>query len=92
MLSNFDDRSVNRIRCVLGLVAFSKRPVGRLELLSAVTFSSGNPVDGQLAPQYLLETCGPLVVERHDNSHVFIHLSVKESVHVSNWAIGSTPP
>ncbi|KAH8688529.1 hypothetical protein BGZ61DRAFT_494602 [Ilyonectria robusta] len=50
-----DSRSVDRIRCVLGWVAFAERPLQKFELLSAITFSSGNPEIGRLTPQYILD-------------------------------------
>ena len=78
MLVHLDDRSVGRVRCILGWIAFSKRPLKKLELLSAISFSSGNPNVTYLVPQYILDTCGPLVEERHDTTLTFIHGSVRE--------------
>lgn len=73
-----DTRSVDHIKCILGWLAFSKRPLKKHELLSAVAFSTGNP-DIQLpAPEYVLSVCGSLVEERSDATFSFIHVSVKE--------------
>ncbi|EXF79271.1 NACHT domain-containing protein [Colletotrichum fioriniae PJ7] len=48
-----------------------------LELLSAITFSSGHPDVVNLAPEYILEICGPLLEVRQDTTATFIHSSVK---------------
>jgi hypothetical protein len=80
ILAHLDARSVERIKCILGWVAFSKRPLKKLEFLSAISFSSGDPNVTQLAPQYILDICEPLVEERVDATLAFIHVSVKECV------------
>jgi len=60
-----------------------------LEFLSAISFSSGDPNVTQLAPQYILDICEPLVEERVDATLAFIHVSVKDFVQSpsSNLAI-----
>ncbi|KAL6352221.1 hypothetical protein LRP88_14426 [Fusarium phalaenopsidis] len=78
ILIQLDPRSVDRVRCVLGWVAFAKRPLQKLEFLSAITFSSGDPGVDRLAPQYILDICGTLVEERRESTLAFIHNSVKE--------------
>jgi len=78
ILIHLDPRSVDRIKCILGWVAFSKRPLKKLEFLSAISFSAGNPEVAHLAPQYILDICGPLIEERRDSTLAFIHVSVKE--------------
>lgn len=78
ILVQLDSRSVDRIRCILGWVAFAKRPLHKLEFLSAITFSSGDPDVDRLAPQYIVDICGTLVEERMDSTLAFIHISVKE--------------
>jgi uncharacterized protein YutE (UPF0331/DUF86 family) len=78
VLIHLDPRSVYRIKCVLGWIAFAKRPLKKLEFLSAVTFSSGEPKVAHLAPQYVLDICAPLIDERRDTTLAFIHVSVKE--------------
>jgi hypothetical protein len=75
-----DSRSVGRIRSILGWIAFAKRPLKKLELLSALSFNAGNPSITRLVPQYILDICSPLVEERCDSTISFIHVSVKESV------------
>lgn len=78
ILIHLDPRSVDRIKCILGWIAFAKRPLKKLEFLSAVTFSSGEPEVSHLAPQYVLDICSPLIEERHNTTLSFIHVSVKE--------------
>lgn len=73
-----DSNSVHHIKCVLGWLAFSRRPLKKHELLSAVSFSSGNPEIDRPAPEYILRVCGSLVEERSDATFSFIHVSVKE--------------
>ncbi|KAK4071005.1 uncharacterized protein Triagg1_6372 [Trichoderma aggressivum f. europaeum] len=78
ILTYLDDRSESRVKSILGWIAFAKRPLKRLELLSAITFSSGEPKVVHLVPEYILDICGPLVEERSDTTLTFIHVSVKE--------------
>ncbi|KAL2670091.1 hypothetical protein Neosp_014972 [[Neocosmospora] mangrovei] len=78
ILVQLDSRSVDRVRCILGWVAFAKRPLRKLEFLSAITFSPGDPEIDRLAPQYILDICGTLIEERRDSTLAFIHISVKE--------------
>ncbi|KAI0867564.1 hypothetical protein GGS24DRAFT_515180 [Hypoxylon argillaceum] len=80
ILIQLDARSVERLRSIFGWIAFSKRPLKRMEFLSALTFASGPSKDDRtsLVPRYVLDVCGPLVEERPDTSLTFIHLSVKE--------------
>lgn len=78
MLSRFDARSADRIRCALSWIAYAKRPLKRQELLSALAFSSGDSDVTAPAPRYMLELCSPLVEERRDTTLSFIHVSVKE--------------
>ncbi|KAL8366864.1 hypothetical protein RB595_005026 [Gaeumannomyces hyphopodioides] len=78
ILNRLDAQSVDRIRCVLGWIAFAKRPLKLLELLSAVSFSAMGAAVDHLAPRYLLDECAPFVVERGDTTLAFIHASIKE--------------
>ncbi|RSL79211.1 hypothetical protein CEP52_017550 [Fusarium oligoseptatum] len=78
ILVQLDSRSIDRIRCILGWVAFAKRPLQKLEFLSAVTFSPGDPGVDRLVPQYILDICGTLIEERRNSTLAFIHISVKE--------------
>ncbi|RFU25006.1 hypothetical protein B7463_g11335, partial [Scytalidium lignicola] len=84
ILIHLDDRSISRIKCILGWIAFAKRPLKRLEFLSAVSFSSGDPEVDLLAPEYTLDICGPLIEERRDTTLAFIHVSVKEYLQSSS--------
>ncbi|KIL88700.1 hypothetical protein FAVG1_07948 [Fusarium avenaceum] len=78
ILIQLDKRSVDRIECVFGWIAFAKRPLRKFELLSAIAFSAGDTTVSRLAPQFLLEICGTLIEERKDATFAFIHNSVKE--------------
>ena len=78
ILIHLDPRSVDRIKCIFGWIAFAKRPLRKLEFLSAISFSSGNPEVAYLVPHYILDTCGPLIEERRDTTLAFMHVSVKE--------------
>ncbi|KAK4243691.1 hypothetical protein C7999DRAFT_44542 [Corynascus novoguineensis] len=53
ILAHLDARSVERIKCIFGWVAFSKRPLKKLEFLSAISFSSGDPNPRRLRPSKL---------------------------------------
>ncbi|KAF5675816.1 NACHT domain-containing protein [Fusarium heterosporum] len=88
ILIQLDSRSVDRIRCVLGWIAFAKRPLCKPELLSAITFSAGDHGVSRLVPQFLLETCGTLIEERKDATLAFIHNSVKEVIRVAKGLHG----
>lgn len=78
MLVQLDSRSVDHVKNILGWVAFARRPLRKLEFLSALSYSSGNPDVTNLAPRYILDICGSLVEERQDTTLAFIHISVKE--------------
>ncbi|KAF0315662.1 hypothetical protein GQ607_017099 [Colletotrichum asianum] len=80
ILVQLDPRSADRIRCIFGWIAFAKRPLKRMEFLSALTFSPGSPNVTNLVPRYVLDICGALVEERPDTTLTFIHISVKEYV------------
>ncbi|WAO86156.1 NACHT domain-containing protein [Fusarium falciforme] len=84
ILVQLDSRSVDRVRCILGWVAFAERPLQKLELLSAISFSPGDPKINRLAPQYILDICGTLIEERRDSTLAFIHISVKEFLQSSS--------
>ncbi|CAG7555276.1 unnamed protein product [Fusarium equiseti] len=87
ILVQLDSRSVERIRCVLGWIAFAKRPLKKVELLSALTFSSGNRQASLLAPQYILDICGTLIEESRDTTMAFIHNSVKEFLQTASTQV-----
>ena len=70
--------SSERVKCILRWIAFAKQPLRRLELLSAISFSDGDPEVNRLVPQYFLEDCAALLEERHDTTLGFIHVSLKE--------------
>src|SRR6266480_5158855 len=64
ILVHLDFRSVDRIKCIFSWIAFARRPLRKLEFLSAISFSSGNPEVTHLAPQYILDRCSPLIEEK----------------------------
>lgn len=50
IIKGLDTRSVDRVKTILSWVSFAKRPLKKLELLSAVTFGQGNPEVDRLVP------------------------------------------
>ncbi|KAJ2906304.1 NACHT domain protein [Zalerion maritima] len=52
LTSHFDDRSVSRMKLILGWIAFANRPLRKTEFRSALTFSSGEEKAQELAPQH----------------------------------------
>ncbi|UZP43119.1 hypothetical protein NXS19_010935 [Fusarium pseudograminearum] len=87
ILAPLDHRSEDRIRCILGWIAFAKRPLRKAELMSAITFSSGNYEISGLVPEYVIDTVGTLIEERRDLTVTFIHNSVKEFLQTSSQPI-----
>lgn len=81
IISHFDSRSMERVRYILGWIAFSKRPLKKFELLCALALSAGDPFVEDPVPSYVLDFCAPLVEERPDTSLSFIHVSVRELVY-----------
>ncbi|KAI0381074.1 hypothetical protein F5Y04DRAFT_289036 [Hypomontagnella monticulosa] len=85
-----DPRSKMRIQSIFEWIAFAKRPLKKIELLSAMTFTfQEDPEFSRLAPSYMLDRCGPLIEERQDTTVTFVHTSVKEFLQKSstNFAI-----
>src|ERR1700733_4896920 len=39
VIRNLDERSMARVKCMLGWIAFAKRPLRKFEFLSAISFS-----------------------------------------------------
>ncbi|KAM5354528.1 hypothetical protein ACJ41O_001175 [Fusarium nematophilum] len=78
LTSRFDELSVQRMRSILGWIAFAKRPLRKVEFRSALAFGSGNLDVDEPVPPYLFDMCKPLVEERCDSTFTFIHVSVKE--------------
>lgn len=72
---------MERVRYILGWIAFSKRPLKKFELLCALALSAGDPFVEDPVPSYVLDFCAPLVEERPDSSLSFIHVSVRELVY-----------
>lgn len=80
ILANFDCRSIERFRSILGWIAFAKRPLSKAELRSAITFAAGDKAIQEPVPLYLFDMCAPLIEQRRDFTFSFIHVSVKEFV------------
>ncbi|KAK8872564.1 hypothetical protein PGQ11_003078 [Apiospora arundinis] len=78
ILVHLNRRSVDRLKCALGWIAFSRRPLKKMEFLSANAFSSDEEEVKHVAPQYMLDICTALIEERPDSRLGFIHVSVKE--------------
>ncbi|KAK8081355.1 hypothetical protein PG996_000136 [Apiospora saccharicola] len=81
ILVRLDSTSVDRVKCVLGWIAFSKRPLKKIELQSALAFSLGDVGIKNIAPQDLLDRCATLIEERPDSKVGFVHVSLKEGLH-----------
>jgi hypothetical protein len=80
-MTNFDERSVQRISSVLSWIAYAKRPLRSPELLSALAFDAGHEQVDELVPAYILDMCQPLIQKQVDSSYSFLHLSVREYVY-----------
>jgi hypothetical protein len=79
ILASSNEQSRERVRCIFGWIAFAKRPLKKLEFLSALSFTPGDYTLTRLVPSYVVEeVCSPLVEERRDGSMAFIHVSVKQ--------------
>ncbi|KAK4164614.1 hypothetical protein QBC43DRAFT_352703 [Cladorrhinum sp. PSN259] len=90
LLSRPDERSVTRIKMILGWVAFAKRPLRKAEFRSALAFSDGNTAVSELPPPYIFEECAPLIEIRNDSSFAFIHVSVKDFLESSESNLALT--
>ncbi|KAH6681085.1 hypothetical protein F5X68DRAFT_263435 [Plectosphaerella plurivora] len=77
-ISNFDKQSVERLTSMLGWIVYAKRPLKKIEIQSAITFSSGDSEQEDVVPSFVLSLCSQLVEERSDSTLVLIHSSVKE--------------
>lgn len=91
-ISNFDPKSVERLTSMLSWIAYAKRPLKKIELQSAITFSSGKPLNEDVVPSFVLGLCSQLVEERADSTLALIHSSVKEYVYdplrnIDTWLI-----
>lgn len=78
IIAPLDEESIDRVRSLFGWLAFARRPLKRLELLSAVTFSSADHLVSHLVPDFILTVCGALVEEQPNATMAFIHSTVKE--------------
>lgn len=68
----------DRMKLILGWIAFAKRPLRKAEFRSALAFSTGKPDTVELVPSYVFEKCMPLVEERKDSTFAFVHVTVRE--------------
>ncbi|GAM33896.1 hypothetical protein TCE0_013f01126 [Talaromyces pinophilus] len=80
IMSNFDIRSVGRMRSIFGWIAFAERPLRKFELRSALSFGTGNPLNDEPVPLYIFDMGMPLIEERPDSILTFIHVSVKDKL------------
>ncbi|KAI0814684.1 hypothetical protein GGR55DRAFT_686923 [Xylaria sp. FL0064] len=78
MLAPLNPQSVNHIKTMFEWIAFARRPLKRVEFLSAMAFSEGDYSVKAVAPGFILEACNTLVEERSDATLSFIHNSVQE--------------
>ncbi|ETS86312.1 hypothetical protein PFICI_00140 [Pestalotiopsis fici W106-1] len=78
IIAPLDKQSNERVRSLFGWIAFARNPLKRLELLSAITFSSSDHLVPHLVPDFILTVCGALVEERPNATLAFIHSTVKE--------------
>ncbi|EGO53325.1 hypothetical protein NEUTE1DRAFT_133746 [Neurospora tetrasperma FGSC 2508] len=80
LTSRFDPRSVERLRSILGWVAFAKRPLTKAEMRSALAFSWGDHMVEEAVPRHIFEFGAPLLEEHPDATFSFVHISLKEYV------------
>ncbi|KAJ6785625.1 hypothetical protein PWT90_00498 [Aphanocladium album] len=78
IVSHLSPASIESVKCVLQWIAFSIVPMGRLELLSAVTFSLRDESADRLVPSYIVQDCFALLEERPDKTIAYIHATVKD--------------
>ncbi|CCC06355.1 hypothetical protein SMACR_12714 [Sordaria macrospora] len=78
LTSRFDQRSVERLRSILGWIAFAKRPLTRGEIRSALAFGQGDHTVEEPVPRYIFDLGAPLLEEHPDTAFSFVHISVKE--------------
>ncbi|KAL0475570.1 hypothetical protein QR685DRAFT_568337 [Neurospora intermedia] len=78
LTSRFDPRSVERLRSILGWIAFAKRPLTRAEMRSALAFSWGDHMVEEAVPRHIFEFGAPLLEEHPDTTFSFVHISLKE--------------
>ncbi|KAI8947470.1 hypothetical protein F4801DRAFT_582374 [Xylaria longipes] len=93
ILAHLNPQSVNHIKTMFGWIAFARRPLKKVEFLSAMTFSDGDYSVTTVAPEFILGACNTLVEERSDTTLSFIHNSVQEFLEspASNLRITETP-
>ncbi|KAH8690624.1 NACHT domain protein [Talaromyces proteolyticus] len=84
MMTNFDSRSVDRMRSIFGWIAFAKRPLRKFELRSALSFDARDPMANDPVPHYIFDMAVPLIEERLDSTLAFIHVSVKDYLEMSD--------
>ncbi|KAH8738106.1 hypothetical protein BGZ61DRAFT_502084 [Ilyonectria robusta] len=66
MLVQLDSRSVDHVKNILGWVAFARRPLRKLEFLSALSYSSGNPDVTNLTPRFLQTPSSNVVIHEQE--------------------------
>lgn len=78
LISHFDSRSKDRLCLIFSWIAFAQRPLRKVELRSALAFSTGQIDDVELIPDYVFELCKPFIEQHPDTTYAFIHSSIKE--------------
>lgn len=78
IVSHLNPTSTESVKCVLHWIGFSKTPLKKMEILSAVTFSEGVTEVDRLVPSFFLQDCSAVLEEKCDKTIGFIHVSVKE--------------
>ncbi|KAI1273844.1 hypothetical protein F5Y07DRAFT_375279 [Xylaria sp. FL0933] len=93
MLAPLNPQSVYHIKTMFEWIAFARRPLKRVEFLSAMAFSEGDYSVTTVAPEFILQACNTLVEERSDTTLSFIHNSVQEFLEspASNLCITEIP-
>ncbi|KAI0447888.1 hypothetical protein F4803DRAFT_558575 [Xylaria telfairii] len=78
ILVHLNPQSVEHVKTMFRWIAFARRPLTRVEFLSAMAFSEGDYTITNSAPRFILAACNPLIEERSDGTLSFIHTSVQE--------------
>ncbi|KAI1742969.1 hypothetical protein F4680DRAFT_388566 [Xylaria scruposa] len=88
ILAHLNTQSVEHVKTMFRWIAFARRPLTRVEFLSAMAFSEGNYNITNSAPRFILDACNPLVEERNDGTLSFIHTSVEEFLESPACSLG----
>jgi hypothetical protein len=70
--------SIERVRRTLSWIAFSQRPLKRIELQAALSVEESGELPKQLLPIGVLDLCDPFVTDLDDDTIQLVHFTVKE--------------